>query len=119
MILTVYGFQSGTLDTARLGLQALKRKAALLPVPLSECLMHGYGVEADGVDFLEQRYSREFENFLLLDDVAIEACEAPGIPHGERLGVIGLGDMGDRASKLFSLAYWTGLDSGPTQPRGG
>ena len=107
MSYSVFGFRSGILDTVRLHINLFKRKAELIPLPLRERMMRGYGVDASGFDLLERRFGREFENFVLLDDVAIEACQEFKIPLGERVGAIELTEMCGLAIKMFTWAYWT------------
>jgi hypothetical protein len=107
MTYSVFGFRSGTLDTVRLHVDSLKRKAELMPLPLHERMMRGCGVDASGFDLLERRFGQGFVNFVLLDDVAIEACQEFKIPLGERVGAIELTEMGGLAIKMFAWAYWT------------
>jgi len=107
MAYSVFAFRSGTLDTVRLHTDLLKRKAELMPLPLHERMMRGYGVDASGFDLLEQRFGAGFVNFVLLDEVAIEACQEFKIPLGERVGTIDLAEMSGLAIKMFSWAYWT------------
>lgn len=106
MAYSVFGFRSGTLDTVRLHIDSLKRKAELMPLPLRERMMRGYGVDASGFDLLERRFGQGFANFVLLDDVAIEACLEFKIALGERVGAIELTEMGGLAIKMFAWAYW-------------
>jgi len=107
MAYTVFGFRSGILNTGRLHDDLLYRKAALMPLPLRGRMMRGYGVGASGFDLLERRFGRGFENFVLLDDVAIEACLELNIPFGEQVGTIELTEMGGLAIKLFAWTYWS------------
>jgi len=71
--------------------------------------MRAYTVEADGFDFLERRFNvaETFENFILLDDVTIEACKELEIPLGPSLGIIDLAVMGGLANKFFAWAYYS------------
>jgi len=104
---TVFGFQSGTLDTPTLHQKIILSKHALAPLPLNERMMRGYGVDSQGHGFLEQRFKKQFENFVLLDDVAIEACRTFDVPYGKELGKINLDEMGGLALPLFKWAYYT------------
>jgi hypothetical protein len=109
MAYTVYGFRSGILDTVRLHIESLKRKATLSPFRWQERMMRGFTVEAEGFDFLERRFdvAGKFQNFVLLDDVAIEACNTLQIPLGVPLGTIELPEMSGLANKMFAWAYYS------------
>src|ERR1035438_6649136 len=107
MSYTVFGFRSGFLSTAKLHIDSFKRKAELMPLPLNERMMHGYAVESEGFDFLERRFGSGFENFVLLNDVAIEACRELNIRLGEQVGTIERDEMGGLAINLFAWEYWT------------
>lgn len=108
MAYTVCGFRSGFLDTVRLHSLSIERKATLL-VPLHERMMSGYAVGANGFYFLERRFGKGFKNFVILNDVAIEACLEFDVPFGEEVGTIELDEMGGLAIKLFVWSYWTEL----------
>lgn len=103
----VFGFRFGTFNSAALQIETMKYKHSLTPLPLQERIMRGYGVGAEGLSFLEGKFGSGFENFVLLDDVAIEACKKFKIPFGELVGSIDLNDMGGLAIKLFTFGYWT------------
>jgi hypothetical protein len=107
MTLTVYGFRAGTLNTMRLQLAAFDQKAALKTLPLRERMMRGYAVEGEGVDSLQRRFGTDFVNFVLLDDVAVEACRALNIPHGEPVGTVELSELSGLAARQFSFPYWS------------
>jgi hypothetical protein len=107
MVYTVFGFRSGFLEAVRLRNESFERKAALAPLPLCERTMRGYAVGADGFFFLERRFGKGFQNFALLDEIAIEACQEFSIPLGELVGKIELNEMGRLAIPLFSWTYWT------------
>jgi hypothetical protein len=112
MPFTVIGYRYGTLDIVRLQTESLKRKGELLSrsVPLKQRNMQGYLTDAYGFNVLDQRYGPGFANFVLLDDVAIEACERLGVFLGQRLGTVEDSELGDLLPKLpkpFSWAYWT------------
>lgn len=92
---------------ARLHGDLLARKAALRSLPVLERVVRGYAVRPDGFFYLERRFGKGFQNFVLLDDVAIEACQAFEIPCGERVGEIELAEMGSLAIRLFAWEYWT------------
>jgi hypothetical protein len=72
-------------------------------------MMRGYGVEAEGFDFLERRFSvvGKYDNFVLLDEVAIEACAALGVHSGTALGEIELDEMCGLANTMFTWAYYS------------
>jgi hypothetical protein len=106
MTYTVLGFRSGFLEIARLHSDLLARKTVLRSLPVHERVMRGYAVRPDGFFYLERRFGKGFQNFLLLDDVAIEACQAFKIPCGERVGEIELAEMGSLAIRLFAWEYW-------------
>ena len=74
-----------------------------------ERMMRGYRVEAEDFGFLEIRFSvvAKYQDFVLLDDVAIEACTGLEVPLRTLLGTMELGDLGGLATKLFSLAYYS------------
>ena len=76
--------------------------------------MRGYVVAAEGFDFLERRFIAvgKFENFVLLDEVAIEACKAMCVELGTALGPIELTEMGGLAIKLFAWAYYSPTSEG-------
>lgn len=76
--------------------------------------MRGFAVEAEGFDFLEKRFNvaGRFENLVLLDDVAIEACRALGVEVGTPLGAIELSEMGGLAIKMFAWAYFSPASEG-------
>ena len=79
---TVFGFRSGFLSTAKLHIDSLKRKAALMPLHLNQRMMHGYAVKSEGFNFLERRFGSGFENFVLLNDVAIRYLTSTSrLPH--------------------------------------
>ena len=63
--------------------------------------MRGYTVGAAGFPILEQKFGRGFENFVILDDVAIKACKALRFDLGPSLGNIEINDLGTLAMKLF------------------
>lgn len=109
MAYTVFGFRSGTLDSVRLHIKSFEKKADLPPAEWQERMMRAYTVEADGFDFLERRFNVAgiFQNFILLDDVAIEACKEFEIPLGQSLGTIDLIEMGGLANKFFAWAYYS------------
>ena len=107
MSYVVFGFRSGTLDTPKLHMETFKQKHALAPLPLQERMMRDYGVGASGLNYLERRFGEGFESFVLLDEVAVEACRHFNVPLGERVGTIELDEMGGLAIKLFTWAYWT------------
>jgi len=107
MIYTVFGFSSGTFNSAALSIAAAKHRFSLSPLPLQERMMRGYGVDPQGFSLLEKRFGRRLENFVLLDDIAIEACTRLNVPTGERLGTIGLDEMGGLVILLFAQAYYT------------
>jgi hypothetical protein len=111
---TVFGFRSGTLDTVRLQIESFKHKASLMPFRWQERMMRGYTVEADGFDFLEHRFNvvGMFENFVLLDEVAVEACNELHVPLGTPLGSIELTEMSGLANKMFAWAYYSAADKG-------
>jgi len=71
--------------------------------------MRAYAVEADGFDLLERRFNVKgtFQNFVLLDEIAIEACIDLEVPLGQQLGKIELDDMGGLANSLFSWSYYS------------
>jgi hypothetical protein len=114
MAYTVFGFRAGTLDTVRLHVESLKAKASLAPFRWQERMMRGFAVEAEGFDFLEKRFNvaGRFENLVLLDDVAIEACRALGVEVGTPLGAIELSEMGGLAIKMFAWAYFSPASEG-------
>jgi hypothetical protein len=71
--------------------------------------MRGYSVDASGFDFLERRFNvvGTFQNFVLLDDVAIEACNGLKVPLGMPLGSIELPEMSGLAIPMFAWAYYS------------
>jgi hypothetical protein len=87
-------------------IEVTKYRFSLAPLPLQERMMRGYGVGTQGFFLLEERFGQGFENFVLLDDIAIEACTKLIIPTGERLGTIELDEMGGLAIQLFARAYY-------------
>jgi hypothetical protein len=109
MAYTVFGFRSGTLDTVRLHTESFRRKASLVPFGWQERMMYGYSVEAQGYDFLEKHFSvvGRYDNFVLLDDVAIEACKALEVSLGTSLGNIELDKLGGLANRMFAWAYYS------------
>jgi hypothetical protein len=116
MAYSVFGFRSGTLDTVRLHIESLKRKGLLMPYRWQERMMRGYTVEAEGFDLLERRFNvvGAFQNFVLLDDVCIEACKELNVPLGTLLGVIELTEMSGLANKMFAWAYYSPAEVGWT-----
>jgi hypothetical protein len=107
MTYTVLGFRSGFLEIARLHSDLLALKSELPSLPAHQRVMRGYAVRPDGFFYLERRFGKGFQNFVLLDDVAIEACQAFKIPCGERVGEIELTEIGSLAIRLFAWDYWT------------
>lgn len=107
MTYTVFGFQSGTFNSAALSIEVAKSRFLLAPLPLKERMMRGYGVDTQGFYLLEEKFGRGFENFVLLDDTAIEACTKLNIPMGKRLGPVELDEMGGLAMLLFAQSYCT------------
>lgn len=77
-------------------------------------MMRGYTVEAEGFDFLERRFNvfGEFQNFVLLDEVAVEACNESHVPLGTSLGLIELTEMSGQAIKMFAWAYYSQAEKG-------
>jgi hypothetical protein len=104
MPFSVFGFQSGILDTARLQI-ALSKHNALLGNKGQEQTMRGYTVGAAGLPVLEEKFGRGFENFVILDDVAIKACKTLKFDLGPSLGSIEFDDLGTRAMKLFEWKF--------------
>lgn len=121
MTYTVFGFRAGTLDTVRLQIESFKAKASLVPFGWQERMMRGYTVEAEGFDFLEKRFrvTGQFQNFVLLDAVAIEACTTLGINTGTPLGSVELDEMGGLANKLFAWAYYSPKKEEPSMIEAG
>ena len=77
-------------------------------------MMRGYTVEAEGFDFLERRFNVVglFQNFALLDEVAVEACNELHVPLGRSLGLIELTEMSGLAIKMFAWAYYSPAERG-------
>ncbi len=71
--------------------------------------MRGYTVEAQGFDFLEKYFNviGKYENFVLLDEVAVEACTELEVPLGTSLGRVELDKVGGLATNLFIWAYYS------------
>lgn len=76
--------------------------------------MRGYTVEAEGFDFLERRFNvvGVFQNLVLLDEVAVEACNEFHVPLGTSLGIIELAEMSGLAIKMFAWAYYSPAEKG-------
>jgi hypothetical protein len=108
MAYTVFGFQSGVLDTPRLHQESIKAKAFLAPFQWQERMMRGYAVDTHGFDLLEKRFNviGAFQNFYLLDEVAIEACAAFKVSLGVRLGTIEINELGGLAIRMFAWPYY-------------
>jgi hypothetical protein len=104
MTFTVFGFHSGILDFPALQISAMKHKHSSHSQGQRR-LMEGYAVNAKGHSLLEGRFGREFENFVLLNDVAIEACRGLGIGLGEQVGPFEVEELGDCATKFGPWEY--------------
>ena len=105
MTFTAFGFRVGSLDTATLSISALERKRTLYPKGRMR-LMSGFGLDANGHELLEDRFGLGFESFVLLDEVAIEACHRLRITLGEEVGPIEMEDLGPSAFKFGPWEYW-------------
>lgn len=106
MVYFVHGFRSGVFDNARLGIAALKRKSSIFPN--GECrTMEAYGVDPSGFALLESKFGNGFESFVLLNDVAVDACRILGFDAGTQLGSIEIDGLGNSPSRLFKTEFWT------------
>ena len=105
MEFTVFGFSSGTLDTVNLSISAMKRKASVFPRGRKR-IIEGYCLELSGHFLLEDRFGENFQNFALLNDVAVDACYGLGIRLGERLGPIEIQSLDGHLVKFGPWEYW-------------
>jgi hypothetical protein len=72
-------------------------------------MMRGYSVTDDRVFLVREQFGSEFQNFAVLDDVAIEACKNFGIAIGEYIGPIENKELEKLAQQsYFAYAYFTG-----------
>jgi hypothetical protein len=62
--------------------------------------------QADDFEMLSSRFGKGFEQFLLLNAVAVEACGAVNF-HINPLGVIDASELINRPSTLLTTPYWT------------
>jgi hypothetical protein len=86
MAYTVVGYTFGTMDSVAFH-TGLVRAGLLDLIPKMSILTIG----SEDIETLESRFGERFANFVLLDDVAIEACKATGFslaPPGAILGQI-------------------------------
>jgi hypothetical protein len=65
-----------------------------------------YQWQADDFELLSSRFGKGFDRFLLLNDVAIEACLAVHF-RIKPLGVIDASELINRPSTLLKSPYWT------------
>jgi hypothetical protein len=69
--------------------------------------MEAYAVDSPGLFLLEARFGKGFENYVLLNEVAIDACGALGFDSGTQLGSIDIDELRDSAIRLFKTEFWT------------
>jgi hypothetical protein len=62
--------------------------------------------QADDFELLSSRFGKGFDRFLLLNDVAVEACLAVKF-RIKPLGVIDASELINRPSTLLTSPYWT------------
>jgi hypothetical protein len=62
--------------------------------------------QADDFEMLSSRFGKGFDRFLLLNDVAVEACRAVTFPI-KPLGVIDASELINRPNTLLTSPYWT------------
>ena len=105
MVVSVFGFRSGIFDVSRMRLAALHRKPVFFPTGCKRDIL-GYSVTGEGDDFLNSLFNVNCQNFVLLNDIGIEACESLGFALGQRLGEIEAEELGGAAIKFGPYDYW-------------
>lgn len=75
MIYTVIGYTSGIMNTAELRI-AISKQGFTQSLPEMMVLT----VRAEDFELLSSRFGENFANFVLLNDVAIQVCNALGFP---------------------------------------
>jgi hypothetical protein len=102
----VHGFRSGTFDNGRLGIAALRQKASKSPNGVRR-IMEAYGVVSPGLFLLQERFGEEYQHFVVLDEVAVEACETLGFNSGTQLGPVDIDELRGSVNRLFKTDFWT------------
>jgi hypothetical protein len=91
-----------------LGIAIMKHSLASSRQQEREVRILGVEYRWHAVDFemLSSRFGKGFDRFLLLNDVAVEACLAVNFPI-KPLGVIDASELKNRPTVLLTRPYWT------------